>query len=63
MSELDCLNVGVTVLCERDSWVALLVGPRGETIRAVTLAANQDIRNAFQRDVYLRLAVRTLKAK
>ena len=58
----DCLHIGVCILCGRENWVHLIIGPQGKTIRDITQAANQAIRNAFQRDVYLRLAVKYVKS-
>ena len=63
VNENDILTIQYEVICERESLVRWLVGKDGKTIVKIATELNQELRNLFQRDVYLKLSAKAEKKK
>uniref|UniRef100_A0A914XB43 Uncharacterized protein n=2 Tax=Plectus sambesii TaxID=2011161 RepID=A0A914XB43_9BILA len=58
VDEHDLLKIVLDVQCQKDRHARLLIGTGGERIHLISAETNQELRNLFQREVYLKVAVK-----
>ncbi len=63
VTENDVLSIRFDIICGREGLIKRLVGKNGKTIMKIAAEVNQELRNLFQRDVYLKLGVVAEKKK
>lgn len=56
----DITNIGVDIIVDKDSLKKIVIGKQGERLKAIGIAARQDIEKLLGKQVYLELFVKTI---